>query len=96
MPRSRFRGFPGRLGPKTVADLPLDVQRARAAYLSDTSEQLSQLFRGGVREHVDRTTDSLDAMIEAGYQFDTEGTVHKPYGDDGLPEHDDYGEESFP
>jgi hypothetical protein len=64
-----------------VATLPLDVQRARAAYLSDTSEQLSQLFEGGVRELVKdggAQTVSLDAMIEAGYQVDMDGTIYEP------------------
>ena len=75
------KGFPGQLGPKELARLPVDVQRARAAYLSDTSEELSQLFRSGVRElaNEDRKRSvSLDAMIEAGYQFDTDGRVYEP------------------
>ena len=87
MPSRSLKGFPGRLGPKIVANLPLDVQRARADYLSDTSEQLSQLFQGGVREYVSRdsgTVDSLDAMIEAGYQVDTEGAVYKTNWEDDF------------
>ena len=83
--RRRLDGLPGQLGPKIVASLPLDVQRARAAYLTDTSEQLSQLFQGGVRELAnanDEKTVSLDAMSEAGYQVDTTGKVSEPKGDD--------------
>ena len=82
--RTRKQNFPGRLRPSDVATLPLEVQRARAAYLQDTSIELAQSFEqlGVVAEHEDRPTHdrtvSLDAMTERGYQFDTEGNIYEP------------------
>jgi hypothetical protein len=80
--RTRKQNFPGRLRPSDVAKLPLEVQRARAAYLQDTSVELGQLFGqvGVVAEHDDdlNPTVSLNSMMERGYQVDTDGHVYEP------------------
>ena len=80
--RTRKQNFPGRLRPLDVAKLPLEVQRARAAYLQDTSVELGQLFGqvGVVAEHDDdlNPTVSLDSMIERGYQVDTNRNIYEP------------------
>ena len=78
---ARRHNFPGRLRPADVAKLPLEVQRARAAYLSDAAAEISDLFQGGVRELAkddDSPLVSLDSMIERTYQIDTQGKVYEP------------------
>ena len=85
MTRKTYKGFPGRLGPETVAGLPDDVQRARAEYLTDTSVELSQMFSElGVRENVNDglAVVSLDDLTERGFQIDTDGYVYGPDDED--------------
>jgi hypothetical protein len=77
---TRRINFLGKLPAAVVASLPLEVQQARAAYLSDTQQEINDMFVDlGVSAFVPSySTESLDAMIERGYQFDSEGRVYEP------------------
>jgi len=82
----------GGLTAAQVHNLSPEVRKARAAYISDSGRQISGLFETGVTElrqdHPDKDgwassqraqpTESLDRLLELGYQVDEDSNVYEP------------------
>ena len=91
MSREESKTIRGGLSPAQVKGLSPEVRAARAAYLSDSAAQLDGMFESGVTElraddpdkdvwpgRPRSAVESLDLLLEVGYQIDTDGNVYEP------------------
>jgi len=80
----------GGLTAAQIHRLSPEVRAARAAYISDSGAQIESLFQAGVTElrgdDPDKevwagkkdNVESLDNLLEIGYQIDEAGTLYEP------------------